>query len=60
MTAEQLEVRVHGETADEAIAQARAWARSEPNFRLLTIAKVRNTGPMTWIVTIAVRRLVPA
>lgn len=52
---EQLEVRVQGETAEEAIAAAKAWAKAEPNLRLRTVAKVRRSevGP-AWIVTLAV------
>lgn len=52
---EQLEVRVHGETAEEAIAAAKVWAKTEPRMRLRTVARVRRAeaGP-AWIVTLAV------
>ena len=66
MSTEQLEVVVDAPDADGAIAEAKKWAKAEPNLRLRTIAKVeRFTGgpveshsrPDRWLVRIAVEWL---
>lgn len=59
---EQLELRFMADSADDAVRQAKAWAKAEPNLRLRTIARVRQAEGAGWIVTLAVTWLdrVPA
>lgn len=56
---------VRGETAAEAQAAAREWARAEPNVTLRTICSVRpcvhngQPRPGSWTVTLALVPVVP-
>lgn len=57
---EHIDLFVRGDTAEEAIAAAKAWVHAEPRLRLRTVAKVvkrqtpEGTWAGAWTVTLAV------
>lgn len=64
---ERFELGFRAATAEQAMAEARAWAKAEPRWRLRTIASCRpapnpemtaGAGPR-WIVTVVVNRIEP-
>jgi hypothetical protein len=67
---ERIVLGFRADTAEEATAQAREWARAEPGLRLRTIASCRRVAdpmpsltagaPQHWEVTVVVNWLVPA
>lgn len=56
---ERIPLVFHATSAEDAIAQAKAWVRAEPNLRLRTIASCRPSGQAggNWAVTVAVNVL---
>jgi hypothetical protein len=51
---ERLDLAFLATDAEDAMAQARAWARAEPNLRLRTIASCRQKDSGGWVVTVVV------
>lgn len=51
---ERIPLLFHATDSADAMAQARAWAKAEPNLRLRTIASCRQKDTGGWVVTVVV------